>query len=416
MKKNCLLMLFMALIAAMSVMSCSDDKEESGGNAEGGATGGQVLGGNDQKAQLEATAKELMSKINAEDFRNITDLFNYVDDNSHDESVVEDWFDACKETCKLSGSTRSDKKYLYKASNFCGQFELQNHKWVKTGTAAYLQFKFWDSSNRECILKATWSESGTKVHHEVFDEEDWNYPYGEEYTENSFFVPNTINVTLTQAGAQLASATVNTNITAVNGEADLATSSATVSTTLNVNNYSIVVDRVQFNGGRNATGSVSATFTKAGETLVTMSLNGTGDTTNEENLKAGQVTVNTDILGQVQVRGTVSDIESLRNALDEADENSYDETAFKAAIDRANGLIDVNLYFNGSGSPSSYMKLYASKDNSYYYEEEWEYEPVIMFSDDSGYSTFDDYFADGSFDDVADMFERLVDDFTDLTE
>lgn len=417
-------MIIMALMYSMVFVSCGEDNDSPGipGTEEGGEGGGSSsVTTESQKQQLETTANELMAKINYLDFKNVADVLNSVDNDRDDQSAVEDWFEACVDACEQPGSTSDYIMSLYRASNFYGQFELRNGVWEKTGTGNSLQFRFNDNKNRQCVFTVSCSGKETKVHHELFDYEDYYYSYGYRYVEeyeNAFMVPQYINITLTQNGTQIAGANISTtlNIRDANGEANLSTDIISVTTTLNVSNYSIIVERADFSGGSNATASASAKFMKGAETLITTSMQATGNTSDEDNIKGGNVTAITDVLGQVQVKCNISDIERLRRQLEIADDCYDSENDFKQCIEQANTVIDAKLYFNGSSASSAYLELYPFPEYSWNGYEEWGYEPVIMFPDGSAYNTVSDYFDEDFFRDVIDRFNSLIDDFDSLIE
>lgn len=422
MKKISLIVMLFMTLSLPTFVACdsSDDKnlteENGGGNGDGGGASADS-----QKQKLESVADELMGKVSADNFRNITDLFDYVETMSNDETAVEDWFEACQEACLISGGRSADKRYLYSASNFYGQFELIGGVWVKKGSARNLQFKFRDSSNRECVLLLTHSGKDTKVHHDEFDEENWyyNYSYGSyvERTENAFVIPENINVTLTQGGNQLVSAEVRTklSISDASGEVRLDRDRAEVTSAVRVNDYSFIVDNAAVNAGSSA--SLTARFMKGSEVLLSAKVQGDGYTNSDEEVTVKKATMTAEVLGnRLRIAGTVSDMSRFSDYLKEADNNEYDGDNFKRAIDRANSLLDVKVYFDGNGTPSSTITLYPLVEDSYYYGygEKWTYEPVFNFSDGTGYSTFGDYFDDDVFEDIIDRFERLMDDFADL--
>lgn len=408
-------MLFVALMTATFTTSCSDDDENGGG---------ETVVKEDQKSKFEAAAREFMGHIDANDFQNIADLAKWLDDNSHNDNAIEDWADAAMDACEISGYRTADIKRLFVASNFYGQFELQNGTWVKTGTGNNLQFTF----KGNCVLTVECSGPDHKVHHDSFDTEDWDWNmmygyYDITRYENTFAVPENIRVTLKQGGTTLAQANVKSSFTISdsNGEVNLKHDLANVTATVDVNQYRIVVDKAQYTGGSVATAKVaSVTLSKGGKTLVTMSADGNGTPSNDD-ITPGQINISTDVLGLVQVRGSITDCNQMDYWTEEAYDNDDDETAFKHAINEANKYINLNIYFDGSNSSSSYIKLYPYKED-YYYDpynnhryEYWDYEAAIMFDDGTGYS-FSDYFDDPVFNSVCDIFENLVEDFEDLVE
>lgn len=446
-KISVLAMMFVALSLPVTFVSCGDDDptetaggdggaggggddepgggddEPGGGDDEpGGGSGNQILDLDQQKAELKNTANELMGMFRAADFNRISDLGHYVDNNTDDGSVVEDWWESCVDACEMPAAG-NDIMNLYRASNFYGQFELRNGRWQQTASDVnYLEFRVTDASGQLCVLHLECSGQETTIHHEEFDDEDWYYYYdnGNYYSvvtriENRFVIPERINITLTQGSETLASVMVNTNLTlqSADGEFNYKTDRADVSAQVSAADYTVTVDRVMFNAGRDA--EVQAVLSKGGMTLLTVSATANGNLDNDDDLQGSIPTVNLDILGRVRLGGTISDVDELATAMDEADNNSYNEAAFRAALDRANGYIDMGLYFNGNGSPSANVILYPFYEDDYYYGTEWYYEPAIMFSDGSSYSLAT-YFDEEYYDSVITQFTDLVNSFIHLVD
>ena len=231
-------MVFMALSVQSALVSCGDDNPwgdggiEQGGQTGGGSgdEGGQSAPGLstvEQKQRLEQAANELMGLVDAADFSSVADLIDYVAENSSDGSEVDSWFDHCAGLCEVS-ATDDLVKNVYKASNFYGQFELRNGRWTQTASnVQYLEFRFTDGSGAPCSLRLDCSGAETPVHHESFDDEEWDYNYSSDgyYSvmtriENTFVVPERIDVTLTQGGATLATASLGSDISISSGSGD----------------------------------------------------------------------------------------------------------------------------------------------------------------------------------------------------
>ncbi len=231
-------MVFMALSVQSALVSCGDDNPSGdGGIEQGGQTGGGSgdeggqsapgLSTVEQKQRLEQAANELMGLVDAADFSSLADLIDYVAENSSDGSEVDSWFDHCAGLCEVS-ATDDLVKNVYKASNFYGQFELRNGRWTQTASnVQYLEFRFTDGSGAPCSLRLDCSGAETPVHHESFDDEEWDYNYSSDgyYSvmtriENTFVVPERIDVTLTQGGATLATASLGSDISISSGSGD----------------------------------------------------------------------------------------------------------------------------------------------------------------------------------------------------
>lgn len=283
-------MVFMALSVQSALVSCGDDNPSGdGGIEQGGQTGGGSgdeggqsapgLSTVEQKQRLEQAANELMGLVDAADFSSVADLIDYVAENSSDGSEVDSWFDHCAGLCEVS-ATDDLVKNVYKASNFYGQFELRNGRWTQTASnVQYLEFRFTDGSGAPCSLRLDCSGAETPVHHESFDDEEWDYNYSSDgyYSvmtriENTFVVPERIDVTLTQGGATLATASLGSDISISSGSGDFdyKRDRAELSLAVAVGAYGVAVDRVAFNAGRTA--AFSQKLTKDGRELVTLAM------------------------------------------------------------------------------------------------------------------------------------------------
>lgn len=421
-------MVFMALSVQSALVSCGDDNpsgdggieqggQTGGGSGDGGGQSAQGLSTVEQKQRLEQAANELMGLVDAADFSSVADLIDYVAENSSDGSEIDSWFGHCAGLCEVS-ATDDLVKNVYKASNFYGQFELRNGRWTQTaGNVQYLEFRFTDGSGAPCSLRLDCSGAETPVHHDSFDDEEWDYNYSSDgyYSvmtriENTFVVPERIDVTLTQGGATLATASLGSDvsISSGSGDFDYKRDRAELSLAVAVGAYGVAVDRVAFNAGRTA--AFSQKLTKDGRELVTLAMEADGDLTDDDNLTGRLTSLDFNILDKVWLKGSISSIDRFARYLDSAGANSRDEAAYKADLERANGLMELGLYFAGVDGPSASMRLYPFSDRGYY-GEEWYCEPVLVFPDGSSYSTMQSYFADGFFESVIESFKKLGDDF-----
>lgn len=421
-------MVFMALSVQSALVSCGDDNPSGdGGIEQGGQTGGGSGDGGgqsapglstvEQKQRLEQAANELMGLVDAADFSSVADLIDYVAENSSDVSEVDSWFDHCAGLCEVS-ATDDLVKNVYKASNFYGQFELRNGRWTQTASnVQYLEFRFTDGSGAPCSLRLDCSGAETPVHHDSFDDEEWDYNYSSDgyYSvmtriENTFVVPERIDVTLTQGGATLATASLGSDISISSGSGDFdyKRDRAELSLAVAVGAYGVAVDRVAFNAGRTA--AFSQKLTKDGRELVTLAMEADGDLTDDDNLTGRLTSLDFNILDKVWLKGSISSIDRFARYLESAGANSRDEAVYKADLERANGLMELGLYFAGVDGPSASMRLYPFSERGYY-GEEWYCEPVLVFPDGSSYSTMQSYFADGFFESVIESFKKLGDDF-----
>lgn len=427
-KKNWLMVICMATALSVSFTSCGDDGDDSTSSGNGGGTGGNGgnasgLTVNQQKERLEATALELMGKVNTNDFQSIADLSQYVADNMEDRGdVLSDWFETCTEACQLAASGNGTERYLYTAANFYGQFTYTNGQWRQTGTeSGNLTFNFSNQNGTPCQLKVTATAKGTTLHHHSFDTWDYDYGYNNGYwyteysIENSYVVPDNVTVTLIQGGTTLATATVNSQFTLSNGpEIDLSKDKANVTTTLQVSDYKLVVEKAQYNmaGGSNNTATAVAKFYKGSELLVTASADAAGSVREDADPIGRSISISCDVLGKVQVRGTMNNVNQIIDYLDDIDEKYYqNEAGTKNTVAKINELTDLGLYFDGQTGKSAEVKYQARYDDEGYNYGYWSAEQVIVFPDGSAYQSFEEYFDEYTYDSVIRKFENICEQF-----
>ena len=128
--------------------------------------------------------------------------------------------------------------------------------------------------------------------------------------------------------------------------------------------------------------------------------------------EAGQATASVNVLGKVQVRGTVSSIDDFIDYNEEAKDNRRDENLFKDCLNKANALLNLNVYYNNSSASSAQCKMLASAYRAYD-GTRWEAAPALFFNDGTSYS-FESFFDETTFKHVTNNFETLLEDFEDM--
>ena len=435
-KISYLVMLLVTLSLPVAFVACGDDdpvenngggggdKDDDGDDDDDVEVDTGVLPVAKQKQLLESTALELMGMVNANDFKAIADIANYMGELETDDRELDDWADACMDACETSVSDELVKR-LWKASNFKGMFELKNNTWRLTGPNKDLQFWFPDANGQQCVLKLVYSGKETKVRHESLDSEDWDYVWtgngGYEVVtryENTFVIPENIIVTLTRNNELLAEVktTVTLSVADASGEFNLQADKVNATAQVKVGDYEVVATKAAFTGGTTAAGQCAAKLVKAGRTLVSLKAEMDGDLSDVEYPVAGKMAMEFDVLGKVQLRGVIEDIDKVNKYLDKADDNYTNESVFKSNLENANSLMNIRLYFNGSNNSSAYFKYYPFEENDYY-GKQWYYEAVVAFDEDgSSYSTMESYFDEIFFENVIDKFKQLGDDFAGLVD
>ena len=412
----------------------------------------------EQKEYLDVIARGFMDKTPASDFNEISKLCNHISNtytDSYDWDEVGDWGSEIFESLKESlGTTDKEQEkdswgeynYIYTnykalvmASNFKGQFKAIGNKW-ELSKADDLQFIFSDQYGKECVLKLVTSGNVKKVFIGNIDEwVDYNYDYSNDYyisndyydrTQLTVGVPENIVVTLTQGGSQVVKVTVKLNIGDLsNDKFDLSKNQLTASTLVELNNgYKFNVSQVAYNGNNKT--SVSFDMSKNGESLASVAfssdisgipscnidalVSGNIDEDDFNNSNMKNVYVKLDIMGKLQIQGTLSDVRKFTDYINEADDNDDDEKTFKSYVNQANSLANFNLFYDGKSTKQATVTLEAFEEESWNGMKYWYMEPMLNFYDGSSYSTFDAFFNDKDFKSVIDAFEKLADNYASL--
>ena len=412
----------------------------------------------EQKEYLDVIARGFMDKTPASDFNEISKLCNHISNtytDSYDWDEVGDWgseiFESLKES--LGTTDKEQEKYswgeynyiytnykaLVMASNFKGQFKAIGNKW-ELSKADDLQFIFSDQYGKECVLKLVTSGNVKKVFIGNIDE--WvdyksnstdDYYISNDYydrTQLTVGVPENIVVTLTQGGSQVVKVTVKLNIGDLsNDKFDLSKNQLTASTLVELNNgYKFNVSQVAYNGNNKT--SVSFDMSKNGESLASVAfssdisgipscnidamVSGNIDEEDFNNSNMKNVYVKLDIMGKLQIQGTLSDVRKFTDYINEADDNDDDEKTFKSFVNQANSLANFNLFYDGKSTKQATVTLEAFEEESWNGMKYWYMEPMLNFYDGSSYSTFDAFFNDKDFKSVIDAFEKLADNYASL--
>lgn len=412
----------------------------------------------EQKEYLDVIARGFMDKTPASDFNEISKLYNhisntYTDNYNWDE--VGDWgreiFESLKESLGTTDKEQekdswgeynyiyTNYKALVMASNFKGQFKAIGNKW-ELSKADDLQFIFSDQYGKECVLKLVTSGNVKKVFIGNIDE--WvdyksnstdDYYISNDYydrTQLTVGVPENIVVTLTQGGSQVVKVTVKLNIGDLsNDKFDLSKNQLTASTLVELNNgYKFNVSQVAYNGNNKT--SVSFDMSKNGESLASVAfssdisgipscnidamVSGNIDEEDFNNSNMKNVYVKLDIMGKLQIQGTLSDVRKFTDYINEADDKDDDEKTFKSYVNQANSLANFNLFYDGKSTKQATVTLEAFEEESWNGMKYWYMEPMLNFYDGSSYSTFDAFFNDKDFKSVIDAFEKLADNYASL--
>ena len=127
------------------------------------------------------------------------------------------------------------------------------------------------------------------------------------------------------------------------------------------------------------------------------------------------ISVNIDVLGQVQLKASCPSFWDFYKASEQVNE-SYDFDSFSKAVESYNDAFDVKLYFDKKSSEVAFVEFEAREEY-----DEWEgysyYDgfPVIVLTSDNSRHNIEDYFDDeASFTNLIDAVENLVAEFENL--
>lgn len=450
MKKRWYLLLALPLVlgAPTVLSSCGDDEPDpiekpnnpDTPNTPGDNNQGETkLDSESQKLKLQATAQKFMKEVPADEMRNLSQLADYVNDAYIDNSkfsndVVTDWFKKLIDS-NLSPDGKKDfnnywreeyYKRIIELSQFKGKFVAGKGGWTKSN-ADDLQFEFKDQNGITCVLTLKTSGKTAKV----YVGETWGDCYSEKIEEvngeywkwvdviekNYVYVPEHITMTLLQGGNTLVSAEVNIDHSQFLGpEYDLSKDAVSTNATVKINNYVWVIDRAAHNG-KEGSAYVKGSMSKAGKTLVSFEASAADTKLDKDGelLQGGAAKVSVNILDEVQIKGTCSNVKTFADYLDKADQFEENESQFKSYVNQANSLLNLGIYFNGGSMRQAKVQLECFEDG-YAYEKYWTYEPVLVFDDNSTYSTFTAFFNETSFREVINSFEDLVRSYEKLIE
>jgi predicted small lipoprotein YifL len=425
----------------------------------------KLLTPTEQKEFLEKVALEFMNLIPSQDFQELGELGKFITDiyiNNYDWENVGDWgkdiLDAVREplgTSSFDSKTENWGRYNYTynyiytnfksllmASNFTGHFVALHGYWSYE-RASDLQFIFNDKQGQRLVLKVETSGETARVH--AFDINDWTGGYTDDFgytvisndyydrTAYTIAVPERIVVTLLRGQSQLVKTTVKINLKSVSDEEfDLSKGSVDASVTTEFNNgYKFDFSQVHFSG--NSTASIKFAMSKGSKALITMavsadlinipSVNVSAfssetfdiDDYNIDDVNAKDAFVKLDILGKVQMQGKLKDVRKYVDYLEKADENDGNESQYRSYINQANSLTDVNLYYNNTTTKQATIKLEPFKEEGWY-NNYWTVEPIIIFGDNSSYSTFEAFFNDTDFRRTIDAFKSLANAYADIID
>lgn len=438
-------------------------KEGKEPGEEGKVPGSTLMTKQEQIDWLESTAHEFVTMAPASDFEELTTMLSEAAkvDGSSVEKLAKEIYDQTVQAIgdptlisyddygyySMSYYNRQFKA-AYEIANYKGYFEVQNGAWkLVRSDVNDVQFTFKDSKNATWVLRAEATGPYKKVHmydmktrksNSTYENEKYVIKSYTDITQYMVSVPQKLEVTLTKNGSSMVKTTINTTLSDItNEEFDLSKDDVSANALIEVKDYKINVSQILYK--HDASPIVETSVSKNNQQLLNISVTGTLSNVPSVNVSAftgnydnsiweysdANALVKVDILGKVQLQGTVTKVHSLADKLQAAKDNKQNEQAYKNYINEANEYLDLGLFFNNKDVKQLSVTLmpfertkYRNLWNGTYYEYQpynyWEWEGVIMFGDGSGYSTFVNYFSKSNFRSVYGDVENLIDTYSKL--
>lgn len=427
-------------LLAVATVSCSDKKEgeEPGGSNTNPETAQEC------KEYLASSTTEFLNLFNPNDQREFIEFAAYFSDTYADYDLPSQFdieeeenlrYNPAQYIMDMAKGARGELDYLTRAAyvytyninfdRFAGKYEpdSRSERWLHTADSKDIIFLFTDKDLRPCELRIYKDGNGTSDFTIDYTDEDYYDNYSEHYIYN-LSIPHTVKAELKQNGKVIASSKVTSKID-LNGhkisaaaEAEVANIKATVSLSGDDKKITAEAD-IKIDGSTKCS------------TKATINGNGLCDRDNIEDLidsewnsslvaatfKDG--TCNADMLGKVQVTGTITYTPDIIDALDqdwssyEYDNTTQAEVACRRACRVLNDNIKAYLRFNGKSKNQAELTFQPYLD-SWDYGNHWEYycNPELRFNDDSTMS-FEDYFSEG-FSSVENKWRVLIDSYEQL--
>lgn len=428
----------------LALASCTADKDGENGpvivNKDDILVGSkEVLDPDTQKAKLEQIGNKLMSVFPATEYEDMMELCEimyshcdrYFSTSDYDWSALEEAGDALLEEL-YSKKQKSEYKWEYTytifLSNCTGEVTLGKRKaeFEESDKTKLIiedvEGEDWEavlvSKNLKTVYLGEWLNTyGGYVYNE--DTYEYENVTVEENLDITVEIPESLTLKVTRGGEFVANVTLKFDYKISEG-VDYDKDRFSVSAEVEIDDLVMTLEQASVNA---ATGDVvySQSLRKGGMLIfssslsanVAMELENTGEGFLAE-VNDATVSVEFNLLGELQLKGSCSDIAQLME--DVYDTSFESERQCERAAERVTELINIKAYYDCTSTPQARIEFEpVSEYDEYYGEERYWIEPVIVFDDDSRYS-FDKYFKERDFRDLLENFEDFVLDYEEVIE
>ena len=243
--------------------------------------------------------------------------------------------------------------------------------------------------------------------------------YYESYEDTYNFtveVPETISLVITENGSKYAEVTLSMSFSLSNEEVNFTRDNLFVSTSIKIGDNELILKKTGYDALKDKL-SAGCTLKKGSKVIVDADFSADVDVDvdiDEDELytdvdEVKNINIYLDILGELQIKGSCSDLLSLAENMNDLYEASSNSDA-ERLITRINKQLDLGLYYNGSSNKTADIVMEYYVEEEYDGEEWYDIEPILQFSDGSSY-TFFEYFDEDFFEDMVDSFERWLENY-----
>ena len=340
----------------------------------------------EQKAKLDNVVSLLIAEVKTEEIKEANDLLTYAMNHY---VVAEDYSIGALTTKYVLGLVNCQDRsmsdvggYFLKLSAFTGKFTATKKSWEASGQSDNLEMTFPDENGVLCtfVLKGS--------------DDYYRYDNNDKINEIPcvYAIPKQIEATLTRDDNQLAYVVVNPVVKGEGGKDAIMANDVMGTLRFRSNSYDILCEKSDISGAQGC--ALNTTINLGPDKTVKTTL------TTEKQLYAKDATapdsvvftssnpakLHIDLLGKVIADGNISDLKAMTDYLNEARQNNTDQQAFKAALDKVNGCLNIGVYYDNSDERMASMILMAGVDRDQTTGKEvWNIQPAVYFSDGTSY-------------------------------
>lgn len=438
-----------------------DELPEIGGNEPT-----KELAPDEQQAKLQSVGEKMLAEFPAEAFSNLAAIAEAFDqtygyNEDYDLSALEEWAEnsesvayshSYQDSYENNGVGFRRTNLLLLLSNHTGLFTFGANK---VTVAPYNSTKaVFTVDGKTYEAEITSSGKVTTAYFEFAYHNEWasgdsngdglvnddDKHVWDRVTKVTIGVPESINVSITENGTPLATVQAIFSLAVTPEEFQFSTDAFAVEYTTVINGYELKVSKTGYDGPASKA-QMMTTLSNGGKTLITYVasadlhlktdvITGSYTSGNEsseqyDNYTSKEVVVEKfenfkvamDILGEIQVAGTCSDVNKLNTEIDAVYEalSKGDEATATRYAENVNGLIDFGVYYdNGNNKQADIEFEYYYETNEWtdgeytYATTSWGFDPVIVFTNGNR-NKIEDFFTEDAF---GRLFESL-DEFAD---